>query len=100
MRLQRWGLGLGFRIENQSRTCTLLPLKGMATILKIASTKAFIHDKLVHSCIINHFHSLLMRACNYCLKWNSNVNTDKTQIVKFRKVGIVNEDYKWYCEGN
>ena len=52
---------------NQSRICTLLPLKGMTTILKIVSTKAYIHDKLVHSCLINHFHSLLMRACNYCV---------------------------------
>ena len=34
--------------------------------IKIVSTKAYIHDKLVHSCIINHFHSLLMRACNNC----------------------------------
>ena len=37
--------------------------------IKIVSTKAYIHDKLVHSCIINHFHSLLMRACNYCWVW-------------------------------
>ena len=66
MRLQRLGLGLWFRIENQSCTCTKLPLKGMATLLKIVSTKAYIHIKLVHRCIKNHFHSLLMRTCDYC----------------------------------
>ena len=38
----------------------------MTTLLKIVSTKACIHDKLVHGCIMNHFHSLLMRACDYC----------------------------------
>ena len=44
----------------------LATIERMTNILKIVSTKAYIHDKLVHSCIINHFHSLLMRACNYC----------------------------------
>ena len=66
MRLQRWGLGLWFLILKQSRTYTKLPLKGMATLLKIVSTNAYIHIKLVHRCIMNHFHSLLMRAYDYC----------------------------------
>ena len=35
IRLQRWGLGLWFRIRNQSRSCTKLPLKDMATLLKM-----------------------------------------------------------------
>ena len=50
----------------QSRTYTKLPLKGMATLLEIVSTKAYIHIKLVHRCIMNHFHSLLMRVYDYC----------------------------------
>ena len=38
-----------------------------ATIIKgMATTKAYIHIKLVHGGIMNHFHSPLMRACDYC----------------------------------
>ena len=60
MRLQRWGLAYDFGSKIRVALALSYPLKGMATLLKIVSTKAYIRIKLVHRCIMNHFHSLLM----------------------------------------
>ena len=80
MRLQRWGLAYDFGSKIRVALALSYPLKGMATLLKIVSTKAYIRIKLVHRCIMNHFHSLLMRACDYC--WVGGGVTDTPYTIK------------------
>ena len=59
----------------------------------------FADDAVIFSDSIDGLQSSLNNLESYCLKWNLNVNVDKTKIVVFRNGGVLGINEKWTYGG-
>ena len=72
-----------------------LTIDGITFILML-----FADDMVIFGKTVSDLHNSLYLLYKYCLKWGLDVNTIKTKIMVFRKLGNIKEDEEWVYNNN